>query len=55
MGNCIDVYTGDRVDICRAVRKAVRRAIRRAVRRDNCTAIDRIGGYTADCRTFLVY
>jgi hypothetical protein len=27
----------------------------RAVRRDNYTAINCIGGYTADCRTFLVY
>ena len=47
----MDIYggirTGDRVDICRAVR--------RAVRRDNCTAIDRIRGYTADCITLLVY
>ena len=35
MGNCIDVRTGDRVDVCRAVR----RAVRRAARRDDCTAI----------------
>jgi hypothetical protein len=41
------VRTGDRVEICRAVR--------RAVRRDDCTAIDRMGGYTADCGIFLVY
>ena len=41
------VCTGDRVEICRAVR--------RAVCRDDCTAIDRMGGYTAGCRTFLVY
>jgi hypothetical protein len=49
--DCIGVRTGDRVDVCRAVR----RAVRRAARRDNCTAIDRIDGYTADCRTSLVY
>ena len=55
MGSCMDVRTGDRVDVCRAVHKAVRKAVRRAVRRDNCTAIDRMGGYTADCRIFLVY
>ena len=55
MGNCIDVRTGDRVDNCRAVRKAIRRAVRRAVRRADCTAIGHIGGYTADCRIFLVY
>ena len=41
------VCTGDRVEICRAAHKAVRR--------DDCIAIDYIGGYTADCRTFLVY
>jgi len=34
------VRTGDRVDVCRAVR--------RSVRRDGRTAIDRVGGYTAD-------
>ena len=34
------VHTGDRVDVCRAVR--------RAVRRDDRTAIDRVGGYTAN-------
>ena len=55
----MDVRTGGRVDVCRAVRKAVRGAVRgavcRAVRRDDCTAIDRMGGYTADYRTFLVY
>ena len=45
------VRTGDRVDIYRAVRGAVRRAIHR----DDCTAIDHIGGYTVNCRTFLVY
>ena len=59
MGSCMDVRTGDRVDVCRAVRKAVRgairEAVRRAVRRDDCTVIDRVGGYTADCRTLLVY
>jgi hypothetical protein len=55
MGSCMDVRTGDRVDVCRAIRKAVRGAVRRAVRRDDYTAIDRMGGYTADCRTFLVY
>ena len=43
MGVRMGVRTGDRVDVCRAVR------------RDDCTAIDRMGGYTADCRTFLVY
>ena len=51
MGVCMDVCTGvrtgDRID--------VRRPVRRPVRRDNCTAVDRIGGYTADCRTLLVY
>ena len=41
------VRMGDRVDVCRAVH--------RAVRKDDWTAIDRMGGYTADCRTFLVY
>ena len=41
------IRMGDRVDVCRAVC--------RAVHRDDCMAIDRIGGYTADCRTFLVY
>jgi hypothetical protein len=55
----MDVRTGDCIDVCRAVRKAVRgavrRAVRRAIRRDDCTAIDRISGYTADCRAFLVY
>jgi hypothetical protein len=45
--DCMGVRTGNRVDVFRAVR--------RAVRRDDCTAIDRMGGYTADCRTFLVY
>ena len=45
------VHTGDCVEICRAVR----RAVCRAVCRDNCTVIDYIGGYTASCRTFLVY
>ena len=59
MGSCMDVRTGDRVDVCRAVRKAVRGAargaVRRAIRRHDCTAVDRIGGYTADCRTLLVY
>jgi hypothetical protein len=59
MGSYMDVHTGDCVDVCRAVRKAVygavRGAVRRAVRRDDCTAINYIGGYTADCRTFLVY
>ena len=45
--DCIGVRTGDRVEIYKAVR--------RAVHRDNCTAIDHIGGYMADCRTFLVY
>ena len=45
--DCMGVRTGDCVDVCRAAR--------RAVRRDDCTAIDRMGGYTADCRTFLVY
>ena len=49
--DCMGVRTGDRVDVCRAVR----RAIHRAVRRDDCTAIDCMGGYTADCRTFLLY
>jgi cob(I)alamin adenosyltransferase len=39
--------TGDRVDVCRAVC--------RAARRDDCTAIDRMGGYKDDYRTFLVY
>jgi len=62
MGSCMDVHTGDRVDVCRAVRKAVcgvvrgavHGAVRKAVCRDDCTAINRIGGgYTADCRTFL--
>jgi hypothetical protein len=47
MGVRTDVRTGNRVDVYRAVR--------RAVRRDDCTAINRMGGYTADCRTFLVY
>jgi len=55
----MDVRTGDRVDVYRAVRKAVRGVVRgavhKAVHRDNYTAIDRMGGYTADCRTFLVY
>ena len=63
MGSCMDVRTGDRVDVCRAVRKAVRGAVRgaargavrRAIRRHDCTAVDRIGSYTADCRTLLVY
>jgi len=59
MGSFMDVSKGDRVDVCRAARKAVRGAVRgavrRAVRRDDCTAIDRMGGYTADCGTFLVY
>ncbi len=55
MGSCMDVRTGDRVDVCRAVRKAVRGAVRGAVRRDDCTTIDHMGGNTADCRTFLVY
>ena len=45
MGSCMDVRTGDRVDVCRAVRKAVRgaiyRAVRRAVRRDDCKTIIR--------------
>ena len=49
MGSYMDVRTGDRVDVCRAVRKAVRgairEAVRRAVRRDDCTVIDRMGGY----------
>ena len=49
------VRTGNRVDVCRAVRGAVRRVVRRAVCRDVCMAIDRMGGYTADCRTCLVY
>jgi hypothetical protein len=51
IGSYIDVRIGDRIDVCRAVRGAVHRA----VRRDDYTAIDRIGGNTADCRTFLVY
>jgi hypothetical protein len=55
MGSCMDVRTGDCVDVCRAVRKAVRGAVRGAVRRDDYTAIDGMGSYTADCRTFLVY
>ena len=38
---------GDRVDVYRAAR--------RAVYRDNYTAINRMGSYTADYRTFLVY
>ena len=82
MGNCMDICTGDRVDVCRAVRKAVRRAVykaicravcravhrairravckavcravRKAIFKDDCTAIEYMGGYTADCRTFLV-
>ena len=37
---------GNYVDVCRAVR--------RAVRRDDRAAIDRIGGYAADYRTFLI-
>jgi len=45
MGSCIDVRTGDRVDVCRVVRKAVRGAVRgavrRAVRRDDCKTIVR--------------
>jgi hypothetical protein len=39
MGNCMDVRTGDRVDVCRVVRKAVRRAVRRAVCRDDRTRL----------------
>ena len=53
--DCMGVRTGDRVDVCRAVRRAVRKAVRRAVRGDNRTAINRMGGYTVDCRTFLVW
>ena len=52
MDVCTGVRTGDRADVY----TAVRRAVRRAVHRDDCTAINHIGGgYTADCRTFLVY
>jgi hypothetical protein len=47
MGVRTGVRTGNRVDVYRAVR--------RAVYRDDCMAINHIGGYTADCRTFLVY
>jgi hypothetical protein len=50
---------GDHVDIYRAVHRAIYRviyrAICRAICRDNYTVINYIGGYTADCRTFLVY
>ncbi len=41
------VYTGDRV--------VVYRAVYRAVYRDDYIAINRIGVYTANYRTFLVY
>jgi hypothetical protein len=41
------VCTGNHIEIYRAAH--------RAVHRDNCTAIDHIGGYTADYRTFLIY
>ena len=50
-----DVYRDDRIGVCTGDRADVYRAVRRAVRRDDCTAINRMGGYTADCRTFLVY
>ena len=41
------VYTGNYIEIYKAVR--------RAVYKDNCTAINCIGGYTASYKTFLVY
>ena len=53
--DCMGVRTGDRVDVCRAVRRAVCRAVRRAVRRDDRTAINRMGVRTANSRTLLVY
>ena len=43
---CIGIYTSNSVDIC----KVVYRAICRAVCKDYCTAIDCMGGYTADCK-----
>ena len=47
----MDVRTGNRIDIY----KAVRRAVRRAVHRDDRTVIDRMGVRTANYRAFLVY
>jgi len=43
MGSCMDVRTGDRVDVYRAVCKAICGAVRRAIYRDDCTAINRMG------------
>jgi hypothetical protein len=51
----MDVCTGVRMGICMGDRVDVCRAVCRAVYRDDCTAIDCMGGYTADCKTFLVY
>jgi hypothetical protein len=47
MGVCTGVYTGDCIDVYRAVR--------RAVRRDDRMAINHMDVCTANYRTFLVY
>ena len=47
MGVYIGVYMGNYIEIYKAIYKAICR--------DDYTAINYIGGYTTDYRTFLVY